>query len=242
MVSIRHYHATVQSSTCTTNGKRLQESITAVLTPKSGIRFTWEAKWTQTGMRFHFGWKSHFGVQSALYLRSHELRRNESQNGMDFKLVILTEMKFQTGMRFSCEHDYPKTKWISGDLLDVAFNAHVRLKLNRGMDFIWAISHFISYFDRNEISFRVIKYCVNTTRNEMPTHAHQDIDRFETQPKRKIMWTELVLTLVWNHKRVWIRFAFHVNVLLIEIKLQLGLTNWNFNPGWNFPYNRPLSS
>ena len=138
-------------------------------------------------MRFHLGWKSHFGVESALYLCSHELRRNETQN----------EIKFQTGMRFSnfhvrgclcdnctpnflsllifywrivlrrvtarwwrqsgknqvstnqnsrnrwclivrhtvCEHNLPKTKWISADSLDVAFNAHVRLKLNAGMDF-----------------------------------------------------------------------------------------------------------
>ena len=88
-------------------------------------------------MRFHFGWKSHFGVQSALYLCSHELRRNETQNGTDFISVILIKMKFQTGMRFSCEHNLPETKLISANSLDVAFNAHVRLKLNAGMDFIW---------------------------------------------------------------------------------------------------------
>ena len=98
--------------------------------------FTWEAKWTQTGMRFHFGWKSHFGVQLVLYLCPHELRRNETQKGMDFKLVILTEMKFQTGMRFSCEQNLPEAKWISADSLDTAFNAHVRLKIIAGMDFI----------------------------------------------------------------------------------------------------------
>ena len=61
-------------------------------------------------MKFHFGWKSHFGVQSALYLRSHEPRRNETQNGMNFISVILTEMKFQNGMRFSCEHNLPEMK------------------------------------------------------------------------------------------------------------------------------------
>ena len=72
--------------------------------------FAWEAKWTQTGMRFHFGWESHFGVQSALYLCSHELKRNETQNGMDFISDILIEMKFQTGMRLSCEYNLPKTK------------------------------------------------------------------------------------------------------------------------------------
>ena len=119
-----------------------------VLFSKSISTFTWEAKWAQTGMRFHFGWKFHFGVQSALYLCSHELRWNETQNGMDFISLILTEMKFQTGMRFLCEHNLPPKKWISTDSLDVAFNAHVHLKLNAGMDFISVI-------------LREIKFCVN---------------------------------------------------------------------------------
>ena len=77
--------------------------------------FTWGAKWTQTGMRVYFGWKFHFGVQSALYLCSNELRRNETQIGMDFISVILTEMNFKTGMRFSFEHNLPETKWISAE-------------------------------------------------------------------------------------------------------------------------------
>ena len=62
-----------------------------------------------------FRLKSHVGVQSVLYLCSHELRRNEPQNGMHFISAILTKMKFQTGMRFSCEHNLPETKWISAD-------------------------------------------------------------------------------------------------------------------------------
>ena len=36
----------------------------------------------------------------------------------------------------------------------------------------------IDHFDRNEISFRVTKYDVNTTRNEMSTHVHQNIWSF----------------------------------------------------------------
>ena len=32
----------------------------------------------------------------------------------------------------------------------------------------------IGHFDRNDISFRVIKYYVNTARNEMPTHVHRN--------------------------------------------------------------------
>ena len=115
---------------------RLMPNI-SVLPSKS--TFTGEAKWTQTGTRFHFGWKSHFGVQSALYLCSHELKRNETQNGMDFISFILNEMKFQTGKRFSSEQNLPETKWISADSLDIAFNAHVCLKLILGMDFISVI-------------------------------------------------------------------------------------------------------
>ena len=109
-------------------------------------------------MRFYFGWKSHFGVQSALYLCSHELRRNETQNGMDFISVILTEIKFQTGMRFSCEHNLHETKWISADSC---------------------------HFDRNEVSFLVIKY-VNTIRNEMSAHVHQNIGSFWKAAEMKL--------------------------------------------------------
>ena len=123
-------------------------------------------------MRFHFGWKSHFGVQSALYLCSHELRQNETQNGMDFISVILTEMKFQTGMRFSCEHNLLETKWISADWLNVAFNAFNAFKTQCGHGF------HITNFDRNEVSFRVIKYHVITNRNKMPTHVHRNIGLF----------------------------------------------------------------
>ena len=102
--------------------------------------FTWKPKWTQTGMRFHVNWKSAFGVPSALYLCSYKLsQNNETQTGIDFISVILTEMKFQTGMRFSCEQNLPKAKWIIAVSLDIAFNGHVRLKLIAGMEFISVI-------------------------------------------------------------------------------------------------------
>ena len=89
----------------------------------------WSLASTETPVIFHFDWKSHFGVQSALYLCSQELRWNETENGIDFISVILAKIKFQTSMTFSCEQNSPKTKWISADLLDIAFNAHVYLKL-----------------------------------------------------------------------------------------------------------------
>ena len=98
-------------------------------------------------------------------------------NGMDFISVILTKMKLQTSMRFSCEHNLPEKKWISAESLDIAFDAHVRLKLN--------VFH-IGHFDKNKISFRVIKYHVNTTRNEMLTHVHQNTGSFWNAAEMKL--------------------------------------------------------
>ena len=80
--------------------------------------FTWKKhfcswKWWGTegaGLPYPFFLYDPVGAQLALCLCSHELRQNETQNGMDFISVILTEMKFQTNMRFSCEHNLPKKK------------------------------------------------------------------------------------------------------------------------------------
>ena len=47
---------------------------------------------------------------SALYLCSHELRQNETQIGMNFISIILIEIKFQTGIRFSYEQNLLKAK------------------------------------------------------------------------------------------------------------------------------------
>ena len=89
-------------------------------------------------------------------------------------LLILTETKFQTGLRFSCERNLPETKWISADSLDGAFKTQCGYRFH------------IGHFDRNEISFRVIKYHVNTTRNEMPTHVHQNIGSFWNAAEMKL--------------------------------------------------------
>ena len=55
-------------------------------------------------------------VSSLLVFRWIEAKWNSNWYG--FIWVILTEMKFQTGSRFSCEQN-----------LDFAFNVHMRLKL-----------------------------------------------------------------------------------------------------------------
>ena len=67
------------------------------------------------------------------------MRRNETQTVIDFLSVILGQMEFQTSIGFSCEQNLPKAKLISATLLDIAFNAHVRLELIASMDFISVI-------------------------------------------------------------------------------------------------------
>ena len=118
------------------------------------------------------------------------MRRNETQNSMDFISVILTEMKFQTGMRFPCEHSSPETKWISADSLDVAFNAHVRLKLIAGMGFISVVlTEMKFHFKRSNIMW--------TLPEKKCLHMSIKISgRFEMQLKWNFMWTELVFTPV----------------------------------------------
>ena len=80
-------------------------------------------------LEISFRWKIllQCSVCSLLVSTWNEGKWNES--GMDFILVILTEMKFQAGMRFSSEKKLPKTKWISADSLDIVLNAHVRLNI-----------------------------------------------------------------------------------------------------------------
>ena len=48
---------------------------------------------------------------------------------MDFMLAILTEMKFQTGVIFSCKKSLPE----DADSLDIVFNPDVRMKLIAGV-------------------------------------------------------------------------------------------------------------
>ena len=167
--------------------------------------FTWEAKWTQTCMRFHFGSKSHFGVRSALYLCSHDLRWNETENSMDFISVILTEMKFQTS-RFSCEHNLPKIKWISIDLLDVVFNAHVCLKLMQVWISYWSFWQKWNFSSVDKIS----------SKHYPKRNAYTCPSKYWVVLKcsrNETSYEQLVFTSVWNLKPVWTHFASHVNAL-----------------------------
>ena len=121
-------------------------------------------------LEISFRWKIllQCSVCSLLVFTWNEGKWNES--GMDFISVILTEMKFQAGMRFSSEKNLPKTKWISADSLDIVLNAHVRLNI------LPSVISSYSFWQSE-------KYHLNTTRNEMRTHAHQNIGSFWYEPK-----------------------------------------------------------
>ena len=58
-------------------------------------------------------------------------RQNETQTSVDFILLVLAEMTFQTGMRFSCEKKITRSERNKHRLVatHIAFNAHMRLNL-----------------------------------------------------------------------------------------------------------------
>ena len=134
-------------------------------------------------MRFHFGWKSHFGVQSALYLCSHKLRRNETQSGMDFIWIsyrsFWPKWNFKPAWDFHVNIIYPKQNE----------KAQARWMLCLIPMYVWNSCRYgfhIGNFDKKWNSFRVIKYYVNTTGNEMPTHVHQNIRSFWNAAEMKL--------------------------------------------------------
>ena len=59
------------------------------------------------GLKFHISCKSHFDSLSVLGKCSHELGRSEFNSGLNFILIILTEVKFPTAVSFLCKHQIP---------------------------------------------------------------------------------------------------------------------------------------
>ena len=81
----------------------------------------------------------------------------------------------------------------------------------------------IGHFDINEISFRVIKYHVNTIQNKMHTHIYQNIGSFwniaemKRHVNRTCFYTGLISQIGMSY------FVSHVNVLLIFWSLLLNI-------------------
>ena len=59
---------------------------------------TWDSKWSQTGLIFHFGIKFHFVLRELHYQHSHDFRRSQTHFG-----AKLTEIKFQTAVSCPCK-------------------------------------------------------------------------------------------------------------------------------------------
>ena len=126
-------------------------------------------------------------------LCSHELRQNETQASMDFISIILTKMKFQTGMKFSYEQNLPRMKRISTDSLVVAFNEHVGLKLIAGVISLWLFWKKWNFISNDKISCKhypkwnayicPTKYWVvlKCSQNEMSCEENLFSCRFESQ-------------------------------------------------------------
>ena len=87
--------------------------------------FTWDPKWTQTGLRFHYGIKFHFGVRWLHQQRTHDFGWSETHFYGNFTSVELTEVKFQTEVSFPCKHLMPAVKQSRKESLKLLTGAHV---------------------------------------------------------------------------------------------------------------------
>ena len=79
------------------------------------------------------------------------VRWNKTQKRYGFHIGHFDRNEISNWHEIFIEYNLPHTKWISADSLDVAFNAHVRLKLNAGMDFISVVL--------TEMKFHVNRTC-----------------------------------------------------------------------------------
>ena len=136
-------------------------------------------KWNRIKYLVRTRSKISFGVQSSLYLCSHELRQNETQISLDFISLVLTGIKFQTGMRFSCKQNLPEAKQISADSLDIAFNEHVHLKLIAGVISLRSFWQKWNLIIVAEISSKRYTKC-----NTYPANIHLDEDALKTSWRR----------------------------------------------------------
>ena len=99
--------------------------------------------------------------------------------------------------------EFPKTKWISADPLDIAFNVHVRLKLIAGMDFISVISTEMNFISGDKIS----------CKHYPKWNVHQNIGSFSNAAEMKLHVNRTCFHAGVKSQPVWVHFASHVNVL-----------------------------
>ena len=135
-------------------------------------------KWTQTSKRFHFGWKSHFGVQLFTYVHI-------NWGKMKLKTVWISYRSFWLKRNFKPAWDFhvniiylkrneqAQTRWMLRLMRMCVWNS---MQVWTSYRSFWQKRNFISGD----------KYHVNTTRNEIPTHVHQNIGSFWNAAKMKL--------------------------------------------------------
>ena len=126
------------------------------------------------------------------------------QTDIDFISVILTEIKFQTGMRFSCEQYLTEAKWISAASSYITFNTHMCSKLIAGsLRSFWQKWNFIS---GDKISCKLYP----------KWNAYACPSKYWVVFKCSLLKCHMNRTCFHaslNLKTVWAHFASHVNVL-----------------------------
>ena len=135
--------------------------------------FTWiEAKWNSNRYGLNIG---HFD-------------RNEIPNRHE---IFVWPIFTQSEVRFSCDQYLPKVKWVSADSLDIAFNAHERLKLIAGVISFWSFWRKRNFIEKQEYWRMSIKIsgCLNYSRNESSCEQNLFSRRFEYKFISPLMWT-----------------------------------------------------
>ena len=169
------------------------------------------AKWIQTSILvWDFITKISLWFQLALYLCSHELRGNETHNGMVWygmvwisywsfwlKWNLKPAWHFRVNKIYLKWNEYVQTHWLLCLMCMCIWNSSLWVWISYWS--FWQKWNFIS-----GIKYHAMK-CLNIC-------VHQNIVLVEMQPKLN-MWTELVFTLVQNLKLLWVHFTSHVDVL-----------------------------
>ena len=173
-------------------------------------------------MRFYFGWKSHFSVQSTLYLCSHELKQNKTQNGMDLYRSFWPKWNFKPAWGFHVNIIYPKrnewvqARWMLRLMHMCAWNL---MRVWTSYRSFWHKSNFISgdkisckhYPKWNAYrcpsKYRVVLKC---SRNETSCEQNLFSRRFEISNRY-----EFIFPLMWTYSMksklvFWVTYGYYI--------------------------------
>ena len=141
-------------------------------------KFTWKAKWNQSGMRLHLGLKISLRCSVSSLLVLIWIKAKWSSNRYGFHISNFGQNELSNW------HEILMSKKITrSEMNKRRFCVLLRLMRMCVKSALRALFHF-GHFDRKK-SFQVIIYHGNTTQNKMPKHFHQKIGSFRNTAEMK---------------------------------------------------------